>query len=48
MRIANLNMTEGGSCPDGFRMYSEGGVCACGHPATSSILKCVVKLLDIR
>ena len=38
MRIANLNMTGNGSCPDGFRMYSEGGVCSCGHPATSSIL----------
>ena len=36
MRIANLNMTEGGSCPDGFRMYSEGGVHACGRPANSS------------
>ena len=36
MRIANLNMTEGGSCPDGFRMYSEGGVHACGRPVTSS------------
>ena len=36
MRIANLNITEGGSCPDGFRMYSEGGVHACGRPATSS------------
>ena len=36
MRIANLNMTEGGSCPDGFRMYSDGGVYACGRPATSS------------
>ena len=36
MRIANLNMTEGGSCPDGFRMYSKGGVHACGRPVTSS------------
>ena len=36
MRIANLNMTEGDSCPNGFRMYSEGGVHACGRPATSS------------
>ena len=36
MRIANLNMTEGGSCPYGFRMYSEGGVHACGRPVTSS------------
>ena len=35
MRIANLNITEGGSCPDGFRMYSE-EVHACGRPATSS------------
>ena len=36
MRIANLNMTEGGSCPYGFRMYSQGGVHACGQPITSS------------
>ena len=36
MRIANLNMTEGGSCPDGFRMYSEGGVHACGRPVNKS------------
>ena len=36
MRVANLNMTENGSCPDGFRMYSKGGVHACGRPATSS------------
>ena len=36
MRIANLNMTEGGSCRDGFRMYSKGGVHACGRPVTSS------------
>ena len=36
MRIANLNMTENGSCPDGFRMYSEGGVHACGRPVNKS------------
>ena len=36
MRITNLNMTENCDCPDGFRMYSKGGVCACGRPATSS------------
>ena len=36
MRIANLNMTEGGSCPDGFRMYSKGGVHACGRPVNKS------------
>ena len=36
MRIANLNMTEGDSCPNGFRMYSKGGVHACGRPTTSS------------
>ena len=29
-------MTGNGSCPDGFRMYSKGGVHACGRPATSS------------
>ena len=34
MRIANMKNCS--SCPDGFRMYSEGAVCACGRPATSS------------
>ena len=36
MRIANLNMTESGSCPNGFRMYSKGGVRACGRPVNKS------------
>ena len=34
MRIASMKNCS--SCPDGFRMYSKGGVCACGRPATSS------------
>ena len=45
MRIANLNMTEGDSCPNGFRMYSKGGVRACGRPATSSG-SCVGKIFS--
>ena len=37
MRIANLNMTDSEcNCPDGFSLYSKGGVHACGRPATSS------------
>uniref|UniRef100_A0A1X7SRV9 Fibrinogen C-terminal domain-containing protein n=1 Tax=Amphimedon queenslandica TaxID=400682 RepID=A0A1X7SRV9_AMPQE len=36
MRIANLNMTQGTSCPTGFRLYTNGGVHACGRPVTSS------------
>ena len=34
MRIANMKNRS--SCPDVFRMYSKGGVRACGRPATSS------------
>ena len=36
MRIANLNMTEGGSCPNGFSLYSKGKVHACGRPVNKS------------
>ena len=37
MRITNLNMTDSEcDCPDGFSLYSKGGVRACGRPATSS------------
>ena len=35
-RIASLNMTDPNEkCPTQFRMYSQGGVRACGRPATS-------------
>ena len=36
MRIANLNMKEGGSCPSGFSLYSKGEVRACGRPVNKS------------
>ena len=36
MRIADLNITEGDSCPNGFRMYSEDGVRACGRSVNKS------------
>ena len=36
MRIANLNMTQATSCPTEFRLYTNGGVRACGRPVTSS------------
>ena len=35
-RIASLNMTDPNEkCPTQFRLYSQGGVCACGQPVTS-------------
>ena len=34
MRIANMKNCS--SCPDEFRLYSKGGVDACGRPATNS------------
>ena len=36
MRVAYLNMTDSSEkCPDGFRLYSENGVRACGRPVSS-------------
>ena len=36
MRVAYLNMTDTSEkCPDGFRLYSENGVRACGRPVSS-------------
>ena len=36
-RIASLNMTNPNEkCPTQFRLYSQGGVRACGRPVTSS------------
>ena len=36
MRLAYLNMTDSSEkCPDGFRLYSENGVRACGRPVSS-------------
>ena len=33
MRVAYLNMTDSNEkCPDGFSLYSENGVRACGRP----------------
>ena len=45
MRIANLNMTQATSCPTGFRLYTNGGVRACGRPVTSSG-SCVGKIFS--
>ena len=45
MRIANLNMTQTTSCPTGFRLYTNGGVRACGRPVTSSG-SCVGKIFS--
>ena len=45
MRIANLNMTQTTSCPTGFRLYTNGGVRACGRPVTSSG-SCVEKIFS--
>ena len=45
MRIANLNMTQTTSCPTGFRLYTNGGVRACGRPDTSSG-SCVGKIFS--
>ena len=45
MRIANLNMTQATSCPTGFRLYTDGGVRACGRPVTSSG-SCVGKIFS--
>ena len=36
MRVAYLNMTDSNEkCPDGFSLYSESGVQACGRPVSS-------------
>ena len=36
MRVAYLNMTDSSEkCPDGFSLYSENGVQACGRPVSS-------------
>ena len=36
MRVAYLNMTDSSEkCPDGFRLYSENGVRACGRPVSN-------------
>ena len=36
MRVAYLNMTDSSEkCPDGFRLYSENGIRACGRPVSS-------------
>ena len=36
MRVTYLNMTDSSEkCPDGFRLYSENGVRACGRPVSS-------------
>ena len=36
MRVAYLNVTDSSEkCPDGFRLYSENGVRACGRPVSS-------------
>ena len=45
MRIANLDMTQTTSCPTGFRLYTNGGVRACGRPVTSSG-SCVGKIFS--
>ena len=45
MRIANLNMTQATSCPTEFRLYTNGGVRACGRPVTSSG-SCVGKIFS--
>ena len=45
MRIANLNMTQATSCPTGFRLYTNGGVRACGRYNTSSG-SCVGKIFS--
>ena len=45
MRIANLDMTQATSCPTGFRLYTNGGVRACGRPVTSSG-SCVGKIFS--
>uniref|UniRef100_A0A1X7SLS2 Fibrinogen C-terminal domain-containing protein n=1 Tax=Amphimedon queenslandica TaxID=400682 RepID=A0A1X7SLS2_AMPQE len=45
MRIANLDMTKAISCPTGFRLYTNGGVRACGRPVTSSG-SCVGKIFS--
>ena len=45
MRIANMKNRS--SCPDGFRMYSKGGVRGCGRPATISG-SCVGKIFSSR
>ena len=45
MRIANLNMTQTTSCPTGFRLYTNGGVRACGRYNTSSG-SCVGKIFS--
>ena len=45
MRIANLNMTQATSCPTGFRLYTNGGVRACGRPVSSSG-SCVGKIFS--
>ena len=35
MKVAYLNMTDSNEeCPDGFRLYSENGVRACGRPVS--------------
>ena len=37
MRVAYLNMSDPSEqCPEGFRLYEENGVRACGRPSTSS------------
>ena len=37
MRVAYLNMSDPNEqCPEGFRLYEENGVRACGRPTTSS------------
>ena len=37
MRVAYLNMSDPNEkCPEGFRLYEENGVRACGRPSTSS------------
>ena len=37
MRVAYLNMADPNEkCPEGFRLYEENGVRACGRPSTSS------------
>ena len=38
-KIASLNMTNSNvKCPTQFRLYSQGGVCACGWPVTSIVV----------